>query len=164
MFRTIKPHKNKLKDSGFTLLELMIAVAIVAILAAIAMPSYIESVQKARRGDAQEALLECAAAQERFFTRSQPSTYMAEADAEAEQVCGWDGTEFISQEGFYELSFVLEGCQAGTRFFCYTIVARAQSGQLNDEECRELSIDARGNRAAEDDTGTLNTTNACWRS
>ena len=164
MFRTIKPHKNKLKTSGFTLLEIMIVVVVIAILAAITFPSYQNQIQKARRGDAQEALLECAAAQERFFTKSQPSTYMAVADAQAEQVCGWDGTNFVSQEGFYRINIDLTGCGAA-RFFCYTIVAEAVNGspQFNDEECRELSIDARGNRAAEDDTGALNT-DICWRS
>ena len=53
---------------GFTLIELMIAVAVVGILAAIAYPSYQEHVRKARRADAQTALLELAQFMERHYT------------------------------------------------------------------------------------------------
>ncbi|RZA07773.1 MAG: prepilin-type N-terminal cleavage/methylation domain-containing protein, partial [Moraxellaceae bacterium] len=60
------------KDSGFTLIEVMVTVAIVAILAAIAIPNYSQYVQKTRRTDAQEKLLDMAAQQERwFFTKNQ---------------------------------------------------------------------------------------------
>lgn len=53
---------------GFTLIELMIVVAIVAILASIAYPSYQESVRKSRRAEAGAVLLEGAQFMERFFT------------------------------------------------------------------------------------------------
>ena len=52
-------------NRGFTLVELMIVVAIVAILAAIGYPSYQNSVQKSRRADGRAALQEAAARQER---------------------------------------------------------------------------------------------------
>jgi type IV pilus assembly protein PilE len=56
------------RSRGFTLLELVIACAIVAILAAIAYPSYINSVQKSRRAEATAALLGVASQLERFST------------------------------------------------------------------------------------------------
>lgn len=59
-----------LQQNGFTLIELMVTVAIVGILASIAYPSYQESVMKSRRADAKGALLGLANAMERHFTET----------------------------------------------------------------------------------------------
>lgn len=67
------------KRNGFTLIELMIAVAIVGILAAIAYPSYQQQVRKTRRADAQGALMGLANAMERSFTEQ--NTYAGAAQA-----------------------------------------------------------------------------------
>ena len=53
---------------GFTLIELVIAMVIVSILAALAIPSYSAYVRKSRRTDAKNALLDMASLEERFFT------------------------------------------------------------------------------------------------
>ena len=55
-------------QSGFSLIELMIAVAIIGILAAIAYPSYQDSIRRSARADAQADLMELAQTSERFFT------------------------------------------------------------------------------------------------
>ena len=55
-------------SNGFSLIELMIAVAVIAILTAIAYPSYQESIQKSRRADAKAALVQLAQYMERFYT------------------------------------------------------------------------------------------------
>ena len=52
---------------GITLLELMIVLVVLSILATIALPSYEESVRRARRTEAREALSDFAARQEQFF-------------------------------------------------------------------------------------------------
>ncbi len=56
------------RQLGFTLIELMIVVAIVGILAAIALPSYLNSVIKSRRIDAQREMVSYSQALERYFT------------------------------------------------------------------------------------------------
>lgn len=55
-------------QKGFTLIELMIVVAIISIIAAISYPSYLDSVRKARRADTQLVLVETANILERGFT------------------------------------------------------------------------------------------------
>lgn len=56
------------KNSGFTLIELMIVVVIIGVLVSIAYPSYQKHMISTRRTDAQSALLQIASQQERFFT------------------------------------------------------------------------------------------------
>ena len=67
--------KKRASVRGFTLIELMIVVAIVGILASIAYPSYRDSVLKGRRAQARTALLELMQQQERYMT--QRNTYLA---------------------------------------------------------------------------------------
>ncbi|MBK1723733.1 type IV pilin protein [Thiocystis violacea] len=68
---------------GFTLIEVMITVAIVAILAAIAYPSYTEYVLRSNRADAKAALLEDAQFLERNYTETSPPTYATDTAGNA---------------------------------------------------------------------------------
>ena len=60
--------------AGFTLIELMITVAIVALLAAIAIPSYQDSVWKGKRAEAKAAIFKALQAEERYYTQN--NTYV----------------------------------------------------------------------------------------
>ena len=65
-----KSPSGQRKNRGFSLIELMIVVAIVAILGSIAYPSYLNQVTKSRRTDAQAVLMEAAQFMERFYTEN----------------------------------------------------------------------------------------------
>jgi len=67
------------RQGGFTLIELMMVIAIVGILAAIGYPSYINSVIKSNRAAAQSYLMDLAQAQQQFFNDSR--SYAADEDA-----------------------------------------------------------------------------------
>ena len=64
-----------MKNTGFTLVELMITVAVMAIFVVIAFPSYQNSVRKARRADAQAEMIEFAGTAERIFNTTTPNSY-----------------------------------------------------------------------------------------
>ena len=81
---------------GFTLVELMIGIAIVAILLAVAYPSFAQQLAKSRRTDAKSALLGCAQMLERYSTQS--GNYTAGTDASVAASCVG-----ASKNGYYTL-------------------------------------------------------------
>ncbi len=131
---------------GFTLIELMITVAVIGILATIAYPSYIAQIQKTRRADAQTALLNTAQRLERCFTEF--NTYAFNAAA-----CNVV-TPVISADGHYS---VAAGVRTATT---YTLTATPVAGdpQNGDTKCASFSITQANSKTA---TGSASGT--CWQ-
>lgn len=117
---------------GFTLVELMIVVAVLTILAGIGYPLYTKQVHKARRVDARNAVLAVAMAQERFFTRK--GRYAASLGSLTIDP-GLQGGR--SEQGYYALTSV-----AGSTTF--TITATATGKQAGDTDCKTFSMDQTG--------------------
>lgn len=136
------------KSQGFTLIELMIAVAIIGIIAAFAIPSYLETVRKTQRSDAKVALSEAAARQEQFFAEN--NTYAANSELDR-LVTNTNGES--SPEGYYELAVDNSAC-SGPPYMCFSITATAVGGQAKDTDCATFTIDHIGRKTA--------TSAICW--
>ncbi|MBN0989048.1 type IV pilin protein [Amphritea pacifica] len=122
------------KMSGFTLIELMIAVAILGILLAIAYPSLMSQVRESRRSDGYAALMSAAAMEERFFTVNNQYT-------SDENNLGGN----VSEEGFYSIDAVASG--GGSTF---TITAVGLGSQANDTGCTTLVLSHTGEKTPAD--------------
>lgn len=129
---------------GFTLIELMIVVAIVAVLVAIAYPSYQRYLMRARRSDAHEMLMRMAAAEERYYTNY--NVYAKTADL------GMGATP-VSEKGYYQV-VVTPAAPDQT----FTLTATPQGNQAGDT-CAELVLTDTGTKTAPSDTGA---NGRCW--
>ncbi|MCL1532320.1 prepilin-type N-terminal cleavage/methylation domain-containing protein [Xanthomonas nasturtii] len=127
-------------QKGFTLLELMIVVAIVAILAAIATAGYSPYVIKSRRAAAASCLLERAQLMERYYT-----TRLTYAGAPAPAACD-------ELTNFYGIQFFADPTARA-----YVIQA-VPTARQSDAKCGTLSIDQKGARGASGTDGP----SKCW--
>ena len=118
---------NQQRQKAFTLIELMMVVAVIGILAAVALPSYRNYIVRAARVDAQTELLELASLQEKIFLNS--TAYTADAAA------GYTGTAAgglgrgTTKNGKYTLAVVVP---AGAQSFVLTAAPVAGSTQAGD--------------------------------
>ena len=138
---------------GFTLIELMIAVAIVALLAAIAIPSYQDSVWKGKRAEAKAAIFKALQAEERYYTQN--NTYIA-----------YSGTApsgafpVFSADNLTNSRYIIEVRNAGGSPLCTAngpisdiskcaVVVATVNGGPADPKCgMTLSMDTIGNKSS----------------
>lgn len=132
-----------MKNKGFTLIELMITVAIVGILAAIAYPSYADYVRKTRRAEVAAILLENVQIMERHY--SQNGTYVGAAIV---------STSPASGDAVYNITLG-EGDEATTATTFIISASAVSGGVMQGDTCAVLSINQLGERTGDSDI--------CWR-
>lgn len=130
------------RQAGFTLIEIIIVVAILGVIAAVALPSYRDSVMKSRRADAKSALTQAAQAMEKYFTEN--NTYVGATLSSIYRT--------TSPDGYYNISFTATPTAAS-----YTLQAAPASGkgQQNDQ-CGTFTLTNTGVKGA-----TIDAT-LCW--
>lgn len=145
-------HKRS-KLGGFTLLEVMIVVVILALLAAFAIPAYQRYGQRARRADGKELLLRVAAAQERFYTNF--NRYATDPLSAATSL---GLPTLTSERGYYTITSA-NGPTANTQ--SYVLTATPTGAQTTDQ-CGALTLSSTGVKAPLPGAMPQNSNGPCW--
>ena len=139
------------RTAGWTLIELMVALLIVSILALVAVPGYRNHVLRAHRVEAQSALLDLAAAQERFYLHH--DHYASQADL-AVPPPGGLGLGEVTRNGRYRVA--IGAADVGS----FAASAVASGDQAADARCATFTIDAFGTKGAMTAAGIA--AEGCW--
>ena len=155
---------------GFTLVELMITLAILAIIMTIGYPLYQTQMEKARRTDARSGLLKLAMAQERYF-----GMFGEYADSKDKLNFGPDEAQDGANDIFFYRAaladidyngdgnpdhYTIEIGDDGDPT-TFTITATATGSQTDDEDCRLFTINQLGVKGARD-SNNIDRTQRCW--
>lgn len=140
-----------MKRKGFSLIELMIAIAIVSILTLVAVPGYQNSVRKSYRSDAMTALMDLAIRQERFFANNKTYT-TTHGDMNA---------SVTTPGGHYAIMIAALPGKDIWNSFVLTATAVSSDDQFNDVLCRTWTLDSIGQKGAKNAAGN-STTDVCW--
>jgi type IV pilus assembly protein PilE len=153
------PIAAPVRQRGFTIVELMVVVVVVAILSAIAYPSFADAMRKGRRSEAMSALASVQQAQERWR-----ANHPAYADSTALTTAPPDGLgqRSTSDSGYY--SIAIAGAPDATS---YVITATVIAGtkQAGDSNCLLMGIQAQGGRiryGSGNSTPDWDDPNKCW--
>jgi type IV pilus assembly protein PilE len=156
-----------MKVRGFTLIELMITVAIISILAAVAYPSYRSYVDKGRRAEARVMMLEAAQWMERFYAEN----YCYNKNTKGVDVT--DASLFAGRfakspkSGTTQYTIGLEGFGAPACATTYTVVA-TRAGAMSADKCGDFTINHLGARSVKNYSTTAYGSEAaaatdCWK-
>ena len=146
------------RQNGFTLIEMLIVVTLLAIVLGLAVPSYRNYTLRAGRADATNALLRIAAAQEKFYLQNGIYATNAQLQQDRPAGLGFDGGS--SERGYYTLAVTDEANLATGYTATATVVSTDK--QKDDTDCSSFSLDQDGRRGANGGYAPA-TVEKCWR-
>jgi type IV pilus assembly protein PilE len=156
-----------MKPRGFTLIELMVVLAIVGILSAMAYPSLHRYIVRSKRAQAQGLLLQLMQQQERYYSRNNRYIVFAAGASDPEQKLfrWWSGNS--AAESAYELAGL--PCADTTIARCVQLTATPGTanvdGRFRDDDCGVLALTSTGERSASGERAADGKTAAgarCW--
>ncbi len=133
---------KRFRTRGFTLIEVMIVVAIVGILAAVAWPSYKQHVVRAARVQAQAELLDLASLQEKIFLNSNGYSASVTAAYNGSSAGGLGRTSGMTNDGRYALTLSVDGATP-PQTFVLTATPASGGTQVGDGT---ISVSESGSR------------------
>lgn len=122
---------NSYRHKGFTLIELMITVAIIGILASIALPSYKNYIIKSSRTAAQTELMELASIQEKVYLNSNAYTASVTTAYDGTSAGGLGRTSGKTTDGKYDLSIASAAPFQTFTITATPVVTQSQNGDGN---------------------------------
>jgi len=141
-------------SKGFTLIETMIVAAIIAILAAIAYPSYQETVARGRRSDAKAVLMENAQWIERQYTISNDYTKKGDGNTLDSAALPTKEAPRDGSAKYYDIAFAASSPSTGS----FTLTAAPKSSMTGDK-CGTLTLTNTGGKGLISATATQS---FCW--
>ena len=144
------------RQRAFTLVEMVVVIAILAILVTIAYPSYQDQVRKSRRTDAKQSLTLTAQQLERCYSR-----YRRFNSLDCPQVGTGPTVSTASGDGHYQISSKSPAGVETLAAESFTLFATPQGVQAADTRCALFSLTNASAQAAKN-TGGSDTTDQCW--
>ena len=140
-------HQISNRSQGFSLIELLVAVAIIGILAAVAIPMYSDYVTRSRRADGQATLMQVAQELERCYTQ------FSKYNDNSCSVVSSSTVNETSDQGFY----VISASGIALTESVFTLTATPQNEQADDTDCTALTLTHLGEQSATGDDP-----DSCW--
>lgn len=154
------PTNTLRRRRGFTLIELMVTIAIAGILATIAMPVYRTQMRKARRSDAKSALMDLASREERYFAFNNRYTGSStDLGYPAAFPLNITSSGAANGSSYYTLNVTLTNANNITG---YTSIATPTGDQAGDTECFAYTLDQRGVKSNVSSANQPLNNPACW--
>lgn len=126
--------RNRFRQQGITLVELVLAIVIVGILSSVAYPRFSQYLQQSRRSEAHSALIQIANLEEHFFLQMQRYASLSELGLKT-----FPDNSYTTENDYYRITATVDPA-------FYRLTATAIGTQTHDTECQTFTLTQDGSR------------------